>query len=216
METTSMLERAPHADVREDLSGICVANLDADLRVLEANDEFIQELGKSATEVYGRHFGGVVHSSVKQVILQHLGRLADGRGRCFNARFVGVRSASKRLSGGMTGLAVRGDDGTVTTIVILVRPDNGVELMRALSHKHKHKPLSELDALVLEGVAAGSSTVQLAAKLYLSRQGVEYHVGAMLRRFKCSNRSALVAKAYAQGILTLGQWPPKVTADFIR
>jgi len=38
----------------------------------------------------------------------------------------------------------------------------------------------------------------------------------MLRRFKCSNRSALVAKAYTQGILTMGQWPPKVTAEFVR
>jgi len=54
-------------------------------------------------------------------------------------------------------------------IVLLVRPDNGVEPL--WTSAHKRRPLSELDALVLEGVAAGSSTVQLAAKLYLSRQG---------------------------------------------
>jgi len=58
--------------------------------------------------------------------------------------------------------------------------------------------------------------VQLASKLYLSRQGVEYHVGAMLRKFKSPNRSALVSKAYSQGILSIGHWPPKVIPQYIR
>jgi DNA-binding CsgD family transcriptional regulator len=201
-------------DVAEDMSGICVANLDTELRLLEANDEFIDKLGRSVTDVYGQPFSKVVHPSVKQVILEQLDLLAEGQQLCFNTRFVGVKTAARRLCGGMTGLAVRGDDGTVTTIVILVRPDSGVEPMPALSRKRT--PLSALDARVLEGVAAGSSTVQLATKLYLSRQGVDYHVGAMLRRFKCANRSALVAKAYAQGILAHGVWPPKVTTESIR
>ena len=212
--TTSMQASAVQADVREEQPDFCVANLDGDLRVLEANDDFLHKIGRSAPEVYGQHFGDFVHPSMRQVILQHLGRLADGTRLRFSTRFVGVRSLTTRLSGGMTGLAVRGDDGKVTKIVLLVRPDNGVEPL--WTSAHKRRPLSELDALVLEGVAAGSSTVQLAAKLYLSRQGVEYHVGAMLRRFKCSNRSALVAKAYTQGILTMGQWPPKVIAEFVR
>jgi DNA-binding CsgD family transcriptional regulator len=214
METGSTAPLTIAPNIAEDMSGICVANLDTELRLLEANDVFIDKLGRSVTDVYGQPFSKVVHSSVKQVILQHLDLLAEGQQLSFNTRFVGVKTASRRLSGGMTGLAVRGDDGTVTTIVILVRPDDGVEPMPALSRKRR--PLSVLDARVLEGVAAGSSTVQLATKLYLSRQGVDYHVGAMLRRFKCANRSALVAKAYAEGILAQGVWPPKVTVESIR
>jgi DNA-binding CsgD family transcriptional regulator len=215
MENSAMVAlAAPGGAGPEQASGICVANLDAGLRLLEANDEFIQKLGRSADDVYGQSGGEVLHSSVKQVILRHLDLLAEGRRLYFHSHFVGIRAKARRLSGGMTGLAVRGDDGSVSTIVVLVRPDGGVEPMRALSRKRK--PLSELDARVLEGVAAGHSTVQLAAKLYLSRQGVEYHVGTMLRRFQCANRSALVAKAYAQGTLAMGQWPPKVTPESIR
>jgi DNA-binding CsgD family transcriptional regulator len=75
--------------------------------------------------------------------------------------------------------------------------------------------MNDLDARILEGVAMGMSTVNLAAKLYLSRQGVEYHVGKMLRRFKVANRAALVSRAYAIGILGAGTWPPRVAPDYV-
>jgi DNA-binding CsgD family transcriptional regulator len=222
METRSTAQLSIAPDIAEDTAGICVANLDAELRLLEANDEFIDKLGWSATDLYGQPFSTVVHSSVEQVIQEHLDLLAQGQQLCFNTRFVGVMTASRRFSGSMTGLAVRGDHGTVTTIVVLVRPDTSVSTDQALSEpmpalsSRKRRPLSALDARVLEGVAAGNSTIQLANKLYLSRQGIDYHVNAMLRRFKCSKRSALVAKAYAQGILTQGVWPPKVTDESTR
>ena len=71
------------------------------------------------------------------------------------------------------------------------------------------------DALA-EGVAAGDSTVRLAAKLFLSRQGIEYHVSILLRQFKVPNRTALVAKAYSIGMFGIGSWPPQVLPDYIR
>ncbi|MEK8146596.1 LuxR C-terminal-related transcriptional regulator [Streptomyces sp. M10(2022)] len=65
-------------------------------------------------------------------------------------------------------------------------------------------------------MAAGASTMQLAAVLYLSRQGIEYHVGLMLRKLKAPNRAALVARAHSMGMLTVGQWPPRVLPECIR
>jgi len=76
--------------------------------------------------------------------------------------------------------------------------------------------LSVLDARILEGVAAGVSTVDMAIKLYLSRQGVEYHVGSLLRRLRAPNRAALVSRAYSLGVLSVGSWPPKVLPDCVR
>jgi DNA-binding CsgD family transcriptional regulator len=76
--------------------------------------------------------------------------------------------------------------------------------------------LSVLDARILEGVAAGISTVDMATKLYLSRQGVEYHVSSMLRRLRAPNRAALVSRAYSLGVLSVGSWPPKVLPDCVR
>ncbi|MBC3839806.1 LuxR family transcriptional regulator [Streptacidiphilus sp. 4-A2] len=75
--------------------------------------------------------------------------------------------------------------------------------------------LTVLGACILEGVAAGCSTAELAAALYLSRQGVEYHIGLMLRQFQVPNRAALVSRAYSLGVLGVGSWPPRVVADCV-
>jgi DNA-binding CsgD family transcriptional regulator len=197
-----------------DMSDICIANLGPDLRVTEANGDFLRQLGRTAAEVYGQSFVDLVHPSAQQFTLQQLAKLNEGKRDRFSARLVGARSAQAVLSGGLTGIAVRSRTGQVTTIVVLVKPDRTAEAPRPAIEKSKL--ISELDAKVLEGVAAGISTVQLASKLYLSRQGVEYHVGAMLRKFKSPNRSALVSKAYSQGILSIGHWPPKVIPQYIR
>ncbi|MFG1919000.1 LuxR C-terminal-related transcriptional regulator [Micromonospora sp. NPDC048898] len=79
----------------------------------------------------------------------------------------------------------------------------------------KVPPLNVRDAGVLEGVASGASSVQLAASLFLSRQGVEYRIGRLLRKFRVTNRTALVGRAYSLGIFESGSWPPKVRREFV-
>ncbi|MFJ4091801.1 helix-turn-helix transcriptional regulator [Kitasatospora sp. NPDC089913] len=75
--------------------------------------------------------------------------------------------------------------------------------------------LTTVDARILEGVAVGTSTVQLAASLYLSRQGIEYRVGLLMRRFQAANRPALVSRAHSLGVLSVGAWPPRVLPEFL-
>jgi DNA-binding CsgD family transcriptional regulator len=195
------------------LSEFCVANLDHNLLVLEANAEFLDYLGRSADDVYGRTFSKFVHPSVERLVTQHLAGLRAGTRDRFTTRILAERPSYTVASGMLTGIAVRKAAGEVSGIVMLLRPDRAH--VPAPSEADQRKRLSELDARVLEGIATGVSTARLATKLYLSRQGIEYHVSAMLRRFKTPNRSALVSKAYAQGILPVGQWPPKVSPENI-
>ncbi|WP_406192443.1 LuxR C-terminal-related transcriptional regulator [Kitasatospora sp. NBC_01560] len=75
--------------------------------------------------------------------------------------------------------------------------------------------LTAVDARILEGVAVGTSTVQLAALLYLSRQGIEYRIGLLMRRFQAANRPALVSRAHSLGVLSVGAWPPRVLPEFL-
>ncbi|WP_329025645.1 LuxR C-terminal-related transcriptional regulator [Streptomyces sp. NBC_00690] len=75
--------------------------------------------------------------------------------------------------------------------------------------------LAKLDVRILEGVAVGTSTVQLASLLHLSRQGVEYRIGLMLRQFQVANRAALVSRAHSLGVLSVGAWPPRVLPAFL-
>ncbi|MFF7453117.1 LuxR C-terminal-related transcriptional regulator [Kitasatospora sp. NPDC008115] len=75
--------------------------------------------------------------------------------------------------------------------------------------------LTAVDVRILEGVAVGTSTARLAASLYLSRQGIEYRIGLMMRRFQAANRSALVSRAHSLGVLSVGAWPPRVLPEFL-
>jgi DNA-binding CsgD family transcriptional regulator len=108
----------------------------------------------------------------------------------------------------VTGVAVRNPSGALVGVVVFLR--------RTSDGGPGGPVLSALDAQVLEGVASGESTVQLASRLYLSRQGIEYRVGQMLRRFDAPNRPALVARAHALGMFAVGQWPPRVLPERVR
>jgi DNA-binding CsgD family transcriptional regulator len=194
--------------------GVCIANLSTGLRIQEANGDFLRRVGRTPAELYGRHFADFVPPDVRAVLVRQLAGLAEGRREGFGARLVNPHAVEAVLSGSLTAIAVRGGSDTVTALVMVVRPDRPVVSPR--SPVERGKLLSELDAKVLEGIAAGISTVQLASRLYLSRQGIEYHVATMMRRFKSPNRSALVSKAYSLGILCVEHWPPKVTPRYIR
>ncbi|MBT3073277.1 MULTISPECIES: LuxR C-terminal-related transcriptional regulator [Streptomyces] len=75
--------------------------------------------------------------------------------------------------------------------------------------------LTAVDVRILEGVAVGTPTVRLAASLYLSRQGVEYRIGLMMRHFQATNRAALISRAHSLGVLSVGAWPPRVLPEFL-
>ncbi|MGW0522291.1 LuxR C-terminal-related transcriptional regulator [Crossiella sp. NPDC003009] len=75
--------------------------------------------------------------------------------------------------------------------------------------------LSATRARILEGIARGETTHRLAVRLRLSARGVEYHLAAMQRSLSAPNRVALVARAYAAGILLAGSWPPRVAESFV-
>ncbi|MET9114428.1 LuxR C-terminal-related transcriptional regulator [Streptomyces longwoodensis] len=129
----------------------------------------------------------------------------------------------------MTAIAVRGlAGGTSGAVVLLHHPAAAAPGPAAPAPApmapppatrpvtHEGPLLSALDAQVLEGVARGESTVQLASRLYLSRQGIEYRIGQMLRRFDTPNRPALVSRAHALGMFAAGQWPPRVLPERVK
>ena len=195
-------------------SGICMANLDLELRVLDANQSFSRQFGRAVREIRGQSFCELLHPSVRDRLRLALHRLAEGQNTRFAERMVAPGRDGSTFVGELTGIAVRGATGRVDTIMVLVRP-GGAERVPQLAG-HERKILSPLDARILEGVAAGESTVRLAAKLFLSRGGVEYHVTTLLRKLKVTNRPALVSKGYYMGILETGQWPPRVRPEYVR
>lgn len=125
----------------------------------------------------------------------------DGTGRTFSAE--------------VAGTAVGGPSGEFAGPVVVLRPAAGVHRPEkgGGAGESTGPVLSALDAQVPQGAAGGESTVQPASRLPLSRQGIEYRVGRMLRRSDAPHRPALVARAHALGVFAAGRWLPRVPPE---
>jgi len=196
-----------------DESSTCIAQLDLQLRITDGSAGFAEVFGLEVGILPGRRLTELVHVSVREKLSRQLLSLANGQRSRFTDRVVASIEA-RTFSVELVGIAVTNDAGRVDSLIVIVQPE-GTEGAPTIRPVRTRKPLTKMDALVLEGVAAGMSTVQLAANLFLSRGGVEYHVSALMKSLKATNRSALVSKAYSAGLFSVGSWPPRVIPDFI-
>ncbi|TQL24550.1 PAS domain-containing protein [Streptomyces sp. SLBN-134] len=187
----------------------CTAHLSPhDLVVTAAEPEFARQFGLSADEICGRGLLELLRSRTPGHLREQFAALSSGPGRRFKQKVTGRDGDGRSFHADITAIAVRHPSGEMAGVVVLLR--------RTAEAVTGGPVLSALDAQVLEGVANGESTVQLASRLYLSRQGIEYRVGQMLRRFDAPNRPALVARAHALGMFAAGQWPPRVLPECVR
>ncbi|WP_030737759.1 LuxR C-terminal-related transcriptional regulator [Streptomyces sp. NRRL S-31] len=190
-----------------------MAHLEPTLRISAANAPFSGRIGSAPADIVGKEILVYLHPSVREKFRREFARLTDGRGARFADHVIGVDARGEPFQGELTGIAVQGSaSGRVEAIVVLFRPadDDGPRVASA-----RQTLFSPVHARVLEGVAAGESTVQLSARLFLSRGGVEYHVATLLRKMKVVNRTALISKGYAMGVFAVGEWPPRVQPEFI-
>ena len=213
----SLIETSEYGDIFlsiVDRTGAGLVVLDPQLRIQENNAAFLEHCGEPPFELCGRSFADLLHPSVRAYMLHRFDRLVHGVASRFVEHAAVLWAAHVTFAGSLTVTAVRGDGDRLKNVVVLVNPEAGDGDQRAVVSPNRM--LTSIDARILEGVAIGSSTLQLATKLYLSRQGIEYHVSGMLRRFKVPNRAALVSKAYSMGVFGVGIWPPKVLMEFIQ
>ncbi|MFC7989568.1 PAS domain-containing protein [Streptomyces pilosus] len=190
-------------------AGACTAYLSpGDLAVTAAEPEFARQFGLSADEICGYCLLDLLRSPAPARLRQRFTVLSSGHGRGFTERVMARDGDGRDVPADVTATAVRNPSGEIAGVVVFLR--------RPEDTMSGGPVLSALDAQVLEGVASGESTVQMASRLYLSRQGIEYRVGQMLRRFDAPNRPALVARAHALGMFAAGQWPPRVRAELVR
>lgn len=185
--------------------GWTVARLDRALRIVDLDDTFAALFGIPELELRHRGWADFVAPEMREELAE-LARTGHGD-RAGDATI---------LRPGGLGLAIRwtalaAPDGPQARVVLALAATEP-------SHRRiQRRPiaLARSDARLLEGLAAGISTIPLARSLGLSRQGLEYRVGIMLRRFGAANRLALIAKAYSLGIFAAASWPARVSEEFV-
>jgi DNA-binding CsgD family transcriptional regulator len=84
-----------------------------------------------------------------------------------------------------------------------------VELVRPV------RRITAAELRVLQFVALGLTSREIAESIWVSRQAVTYHIGNLLMKLRADTRAGLVARAYALGILCPGTWPPAVNPGYL-
>lgn len=197
-----------------DRSGICMAKLDSSIRLIEANADFSRQFRRLPAELRGTRFCDLLHQDVQTRVSEQFTRMLAQQHPRFTEPMITFRQKdSASFNGELTAFTVRGDGDSIDNLIALVCPEDGSRNGRPPASRKLL--VTDLDGRILEGVAAGVSTVRLASKLYLSRGGIEYHVDILFRKLKVNNRPALIAKAYSMGVLRPG-WPPHVHPDYLK
>ncbi|HWO68002.1 MAG TPA: LuxR C-terminal-related transcriptional regulator [Umezawaea sp.] len=195
-------------------AGLCMVRLDRGLQVIKANDNFRQQFRHSQDDLKGRSLYEFLHPKVHARMRFQFRHLTEGRHTWFAERVVAMCPGVSAFDSELTCVSGRNvaSGGPVITVLLKTesaRPPGEREI-------GGDDLLSEQSARVLERIAVGESTPEIAAGVMLSRQGVEYHIGSMLRRFNVPNRAALVSRAFSAGILTGETWPPRVLAEYVK
>ncbi|MGW1873425.1 helix-turn-helix transcriptional regulator [Streptomyces sp. NPDC001975] len=96
--------------------------------------------------------------------------------------------------------------GETPSLLVMLRMDGEREAPAAEPVK-----VTPVEGRVLALLAGGASTAQAARDLGLTKDGVTYHLRRLSARWSAANRTELVARAYALGVLAPGTWPPEPT-----
>ncbi|MFE1342825.1 PAS domain-containing protein [Streptomyces sp. NPDC058733] len=90
-------------------------------------------------------------------------------------------------------------------------------MLRVLGEREpRHAPSAQVtpvEARILALLAGGATTARAARETGLTPDGVTYHLRRLSARWGAANRTELVARAYASGVLTAGVWPPAPAAS---
>lgn len=199
-------------------ASVYTAYLDPEKHIVAAAPDLSQRLGRTSAEICGQSLHELLRPHRPAVLNRYFERMQEGRCSHFTERVVGLGGTEPVFSGELTAIAVHNTVGRLAGIVVQLRLDKETSAQSEANAAPRPRSLllGKVDAKVLEGIARGASTMQLATRLHLSKQTVEYHIGLMLRKFKAPSRTALVSRAHSMGMLTVGQWPPRVLPEFIK
>ncbi|WP_172387816.1 PAS domain-containing protein [Streptomyces sp. MNP-20] len=201
------------ADSRAQAEAVCegvaraLAMVDSDGRVECANTAFHRMLGASYDQLIGTAITGWVEPT-SYPVLTALHEALKSEAASQTSGQILFRASSQMILAVLTLRRVERTDGstaTVWTIDTYGEPAHQLTLQQTTTSP----TMDQLDARILELLAAGHSNADIATHLSLSRQGLDYRLKMLRTRLHADSRGALVARAYHQGVFQTGHWPPR-------
>lgn len=193
-------------------SSVPTAIYGLDQRVHDANPAYCRLLAYRRSELVGVHVRQLITSATAVENSARWIAVVEGRLDGYRTLSAGVRRDGTVVAGQTIVSLVRDPDGRPSLIYAVSDP-------AILATRGEHEPLparsgvrlSRREIQVLEAVAEGLSSADVARRIGLSTQGVEYHVRKLMELLGVPTRPALVGRAYALGVLVPGLWPPRAT-----
>jgi DNA-binding CsgD family transcriptional regulator len=190
-----------------------VLELDREGRVVDANPTFRRcvpgIVGRQATVAMTR-VDALRHAPLWQELVQ--GTLAR-----YEITATLRRPDGTTVPGRVVVTAVVGADGEVTGAVAVTLPDAAPTASAAAATPRRDQPTAA-EIAVLTGLASGLTLQQVAARLGLTRRGVDYRLARLRQKLRAdgpggttvpATTAGVVARGYALGLLTPGTWPPR-------
>ncbi|QNP74454.1 PAS domain-containing protein [Streptomyces roseirectus] len=173
--------------------------------VLLANPAMAAECGATP----GRLRGRAVLELFRPVEAEQVERIAQALRLRHRSRYqVSVRwdAPDGRLRHGeLTADPVSDSVGLTPALLVMLRAHG--EETRACPPPPE--TVTPVETRILALLAGGATTARAARETGLTPDGVSYHLRRLSARWGASNRTELVARAYAEGVLAAGVWPPE-------
>ena len=194
---------------------IGVMTLDLQGTVLDVNPAALRLLGYHLHQVRGRSMASALGAADIERHAPLWAELVAGRRNRYDLTVTVRSSDGSQRPAQLTAALVRTRDGDPSTVLALAVP-LAPDTTTAAPPPTRSLP-SAGEAAVLERLATGASLQQIATDLGMSRRGVDYRITRLRHKLRAdgpggapATSAALIARAYALGILHPAVWPPKV------
>ena len=187
-----------------DRLGVPASLHDVDGRFLHMNATAEQVGGWTMAEMRGKRFTDPLAPKAREAVEAHFKRALLGEPTDFETMFIDGSGAARSVRAQHLPLF---DDGEVVGVLILAwevrQPPRSVPL-------DPPPELTPRQREILELIASGRSTADIANDLTLSTETVRNHLRSLLRELDAHTRVEAIAKAQRLGLLSSPPLRPKV------
>ncbi|MGW7070487.1 PAS domain-containing protein [Streptomyces sp. NPDC054855] len=182
-----------------------IAVCDANGAIILANPAMTAEWGETSGSLRGRNVLELFRPEEKTQVLRIAEAVRLGRRSRYPVAVRWDAADGVRRHGELTAEPVSDTADAVPGLLVL---------LRVLGEEHAPAPAppartaTAAEARILALLAGGATTAQAARGTGLTADGVTYHLRRLTERWGAANRTELVARAYALGVLAPGVWPP--------
>jgi PAS domain S-box-containing protein len=191
-----------------------IATVDLDGCIQQVNPAFAHLFGRSQAQARGKPITLVLDPAGVRDALPLWQDLITGRRRRYDITLLAHRADGRAFPADLTVTLIRAADGLPQSAVGIFTPV--MMAAQRVGGVGDRVQLTEGEGDVLVGLASGNTVPCLAKRLHLTKRGVDYRIQCIRRKLRNDETvpatiGALVARAYAMGLLRPDSWPPQLS-----